>query len=59
MGPLQCGQVLKKGDIIRKVQGQDIGDDAKVPFRGARNERPWVAEVVDLDSVPTPHPPRS
>ena len=23
-------------------QGQDIGDDAKVPFRGARNERTGV-----------------
>lgn len=34
-----AGKVLKKGDIIRKVQGQDIGDDGKVPFRGARNER--------------------
>ena len=41
-------QVLKKGDIIRKVQGQDIGDDGKVPFRGARNERTSQTAMVAM-----------
>ena len=33
----QCDfvQVLEAGDIVLKVQGSEIGDDGKVPFRGA------------------------
>ncbi|CAK9115208.1 Protease Do-like 9 [Durusdinium trenchii] len=32
-------EVVSVGDLIIKVQGQEIGDDGKVPFRGTRNER--------------------
>eukprot|EP00434_Breviolum_minutum_P000591 symbB.v1.2.000514.t2/scaffold31.1/size418471/10 len=34
-----ASKVLEAGDIVLKVQGSEIGDDGKVPFRGTRNER--------------------
>jgi len=34
-----ASKVLAKGDIIMQVEGQVIGNDGKVPFRGNRNER--------------------
>ena len=31
-------KVLEAGDIVLKVQGSEIGDDGKVPFRGGAPE---------------------
>lgn len=34
-----ASKAFEAGDIILEVQGAEIGDDGKVPFRGTRNER--------------------
>eukprot|EP00931_Biecheleriopsis_adriatica_P086625 TRINITY_DN61248_c0_g1_i1.p1 TRINITY_DN61248_c0_g1~~TRINITY_DN61248_c0_g1_i1.p1 ORF type:complete len:528 (-),score=100.12 TRINITY_DN61248_c0_g1_i1:55-1638(-) len=34
-----ASKVIAKGDILCAVEGQIIGDDGKVPFRGTQNER--------------------
>eukprot|EP00747_Dinoflagellata_sp_TGD_P002387 gnl/TRDRNA2_/TRDRNA2_104083_c0_seq1.p1 gnl/TRDRNA2_/TRDRNA2_104083_c0~~gnl/TRDRNA2_/TRDRNA2_104083_c0_seq1.p1 ORF type:complete len:400 (-),score=63.88 gnl/TRDRNA2_/TRDRNA2_104083_c0_seq1:94-1266(-) len=46
-----ASRVFKKGDIVLNVEGQDVGNDAKIPFRGEQNERIDLSYLVSKKFV--------